>query len=74
MGTDSTKTKCPLFYAAALGSVDREPDHSQTDCMKGRCAVWNAWFGMCSQAVDAHLRQTEQRLANERRLNEKGDQ
>lgn len=53
--------KCPLFE---LGRILKgySGDSTEGNCIKERCAWWNEHFGMCSMAVDARLKATEDRL------------
>jgi len=41
------------------------------ECEKGACALWNEHFGMCSIAVDAYLKEREDRR-REREIIRKG--
>ena len=49
-----TEKYCPFKMAHALPT----PMMAEFDwyCEEGDCAWWNTHFGMCSQAVDAHLK------------------
>ena len=49
-----TEKYCPRKFNE--NTVDVAGIHGGCECEEEDCAWWNTHFGMCSQAVDAHLK------------------
>lgn len=47
--------KCPLLCIARPTEIDHT-GLTEADCLKEKCAWWNEYYGMCSQAIDGYLK------------------